>query len=131
MCSVLFYISGDTIYLKTLNGLMDQLTCVPSSTVTPTAIAVDSVESVLYWIHGREDFTTINSLHYSEQSCDERYLIANNCGGMLPILCIMFTHVCTYVNFLLQFQLSRSIHCPRVSYSLPHLINKLWFNYTL
>ena len=70
--------------MKTLNGLMDQLTCV-SSTVTPTAIAVDSVESVLYWIHGREEFTTINSLHYSEQSCDERYF-ANNCGGLHMVL---------------------------------------------
>ena len=72
-CRLMFWASGNTIYMKTLNGLVEQA-CFTTSRA-PTALTVDVSRQLLYWANlNNEGVVTVSQVEYSRSGCDSRWV---------------------------------------------------------
>lgn len=59
LLSILFWVAGDTIVMKTLNGLTEQ-PCFTAD-MTPAGIAVDPTQRRLYWVSKLSDNCVVST----------------------------------------------------------------------
>jgi len=72
-CRLIFWASGNTIFMKTLNGLVEQA-CLTAPRA-PTALTMDVSRQLLYWASlNTEMVITVSQVEYSWSGCGNRWV---------------------------------------------------------
>ena len=68
--SLMFWVSGREIHMKTLNGLAEGV-CFTASR-DPLALTVDVSRQLLYWVSYNNEVVIVSQVEYSRSGCGTR-----------------------------------------------------------
>ena len=69
-CSLMFWVSGNEIHMKMLNGLEERV-CYTAPR-NPEALTVDVSRQLLYWVSYNNEMVIVSQVDYSRRGCGTR-----------------------------------------------------------